>query len=362
ASVYEEQIPDQFDCPPERRFVGFDAFRKAVDALPPGGVVLLATPPAFRPMHVEYALSKGMHVFMEKSFGVDPPGIRRMLRNGTTAKERNLKISGGLMSRHSFPLQECVRQIHDGLIGEITTIRAYREHGPIGFSPREPHQSLLEHQIVNYSNFTWLNGSFMQDWLIHNLDVACWVRNMWPVSAQAQGGRAVRTEPDQLFDHYMVEYTFDDGTNLIAQGRHQTNTWGFFGDIVFGTKGCAVLGEGISQPKIYRNWKMVPDHLIWEHTGEFNPQYRTEHEILQKAIRNDTPHNETEYCCHASLTGLLGLAAAESGQEETWDATLRAEKSLADVDTMDRDSPAPVSPDDQGRYPIAVPGVTKTFR
>ena len=363
ADAYADQIPDQFDCPVERQFAGFDGYREAIDSLRPGDLVLLATPPTFRPMHVEYAVSRGVNVFMEKSFAVDPPGVRRMLRNGKAATEKNLKVAGGLMSRHSIPLQECIGRIHDGIIGDVTTIRAYREHDMVGFSPRAEGESELAHQIRNYSNFTWVNGSFMLDWLIHNLDVSCWTKGMWPVSAQGQGGRASRTVKDQLFDHYSVEYRFDDGTTLIAQGRHQPHSWGFFGDIVVGTKGCAVLGEGIGNPQIFKGWKMTSENLIWEHKGEFNPQYRTEHEVLQRAIREDRPHNETEHCCWATMTGLLGLAASESGMEETWDGLLAAEKSLADVDALTSfDSPAPVTADADGNYPIAIPGVTRTFQ
>lgn len=362
AQTYEDQIPEQFDCPEERRFVGFDAYRHALDTLRPGDVALFATPPVFRPMHVEYAIGKGIHVFMEKSFAVDPVGVRRMLKNGQNASGKNLKVSGGLMSRHSIPLQQCIQQIHDGLIGDVTTIWAYREHGPVGFTPRADGQSELAHQITNYSNFTWINGSFFLDWLIHNLDVSCWTKGAWPVTAQAQGGRAVRTDKDQLFDHYAVEFRFEDGTKLMAQGRHQANTWGFFGDVVFGTKGCAVLGEGIARPQIFKGWKMTPENLIWEHQGEFNQQYRTEHEVLQRAIRQDTPHNETERCCWATMTGLLGLAASESGMEESWDSLLSSEKSLANVDAIQTmDDPAPVQADADGNYPIAVPGITRTF-
>jgi len=126
---------------------------------------------------------------------------------------------------------EIVEQIHGGAIGEVITCWAYREHGPVGFGPKGAGDSDLAHQIRNYSCFTWLNGSFFLDWLIHNLDVCCWVKNAWPVSAQGQGGRQVRTEPDQLFDHYSVEYTFGDGTRLMAQGRHIGGCWDFFGDV-----------------------------------------------------------------------------------------------------------------------------------
>ena len=215
-----EKFAKQLDIPQDRQFLGLDAYRKAIDAIAPGGVVILATPPAFRPIHLEYAVAKGCHVFMEKSFAVDAPGIRRVLKAGREATKKNLKIASGLMSRHYKPLEEAVCKLHGGSIGNIITCWAYREHGPVGFRRRQPGMKELAHQIQNYSCFTWLNGSFILDWLIHNIDVCCWCKDAWPVSAQGQGGRQVRTEPDQLFDHYAVEYTFADGTRLFAQGRH----------------------------------------------------------------------------------------------------------------------------------------------
>ena len=196
-------------------------------------------------MHLEYAVAKGMHVFMEKSFAVDAPGVRRVLRAGEEAAKKNLKIAGGLMSRHYKPLEDAVEQIHKGAIGEVITCYAYRVHEPVGFGPKAAGESELAHQIRNYSNFTWLNGSFLLDWLIHNIDVCCWIKGAWPVSAQGQGGRQVRTEPDQLFDHYIAEYTFPDGTRLIAQGRHMLDCWGFFGSVIHGAEG---LGHSRRKP------------------------------------------------------------------------------------------------------------------
>ncbi len=237
------QFANQLDAPKERQFAGLDAYKKAIDSLDPGSVVLLATPPAFRPIHLEYAVARGMHVFMEKSFAVDAPGVRRVLKAGEAAAKRNLKIAGGLMCRHHKPLEEAVRKIHDGAIGEVVACWAYREHGPVGFSPKPAGMSELAHQIRNYSNFTWLNGSFLLDWLIHNLDVCCWVKNAWPVSAQGQGGRQVRSEPDQLFDHYAVEYTFADGTRMMAQGRHIAGCWGSWCDVIHGAKARLTLAK-----------------------------------------------------------------------------------------------------------------------
>jgi len=355
-----EKFSAQIDVPKDAQFVGLDAYKKAIDAIAPGGVAILATPPAFRPIHVAYAVSKGCHVFMEKSFGVDAPGARRILKAGEEAKEKNLKIAGGLMSRHNTTLEEAVARIHAGEIGEVITCWAYRMHHPVGFRPRTPDVNELAHQIRNYSCFTWLNGSFLLDWLIHNLDICCWIKNAWPVSAQGQGGRQTRTLPDQLFDHYAVEYSFPDGTRLFAQGRHQEGSWGFFGDVIHGSKGSAVLGEGVKQPKLYKGYAQKPENVIWQYTGKPSDQYQHEHDLLFDAIRKDRPYNEAERCVNAAMVGILGRMAAETGQTVTWEEAMASNVELAPgLENFTADSEPPVKPDANGNYPIAKPGVVE---
>ncbi|UCG49114.1 MAG: Gfo/Idh/MocA family oxidoreductase [Phycisphaerales bacterium] len=350
------------DVPPDRQFLGMDGYKKAIDLIAPGGVVVLATPPAFRPLHLECAVAKGCHVFMEKSFAVDAPGIRRVLKAGREAEKKDLKIAGGLMSRHYIPLEQAVEQLHKGRIGDLITCWAYREHAPVGFSPKRPDVSELAHQIRNYSCYTWLNGSFILDWLIHNLDVCCWCKDAWPVSAQGQGGRQVRTRPDQLFDHYSVEYTFGDGTRLHAQGRHMDNCWGFFGDVIHGAKGSAVLGEGIPQPRIFKGHNQTPENVIWRYEGPRCDAYQNEHDLLFAAIHSNKPYNETERSAYAAMTGILGRMAAESGKKVTWDEAMASNLELAPgLDDFTMDSEAPVKPDAQGNYPIAMPGKTKVL-
>ncbi|MEN6578558.1 MAG: gfo/Idh/MocA family oxidoreductase, partial [Phycisphaerales bacterium] len=325
----QAQFPTKVDVPKDRQFLGMDAYKKAIDCIGAGSVVLLATPPAFRPLHVEYAVAKGCNIFMEKAFAVDAPGIHRVLKAGKEAEKKNLKIAGGLMSRHSKPLEEAIDQLHKGLIGDLITCWAYREHGIVPFSNKRPGESELAHQIRNYHCFTWCNGSFILDWLIHNLDVCCWCKDAWPVSAQGQGGRQTRTNPDQLFDHYAVEYHFPDGTRLFAQGRHIENCWGFFGDVIHGAKGSAVLGEGVSNPRIFKGYNQTPENVIWQFKGQAINQYQVEHDLLFDAIRKNKPYNETERCCNAAMVGILGRMAAESGQLITWDEAMASKLVLA---------------------------------
>ena len=357
-----QRFGEQIQVPKDRQFIGFDAYKKAIDCLDGSGVVILATPPGFRPPHLEYAVSKGCNVFMEKAFAVDGPGVRRVIKAGEEAQKKGLKIAGGLMSRHSKPLGEAIAQIHDGLIGDVITCWAYREHGPVGLNAKAAGSSEMAHQIRNFHNFNWLGGSFILDWLIHNLDVCCWAKNGWPVSAQGQGGRQARTEADQMFDHYAVEYSFAGGERMFAQARHMADCWGFWGAVIQGAKGCAVLGEGIPDPLIYKGHKRAPENIIWQFKGDKGDQYQYEHDLLFQAIRQDKPYNESKRCAEAALVGILGRMAAESGQEITWEQALNSELVLAPgIEQFTMDSPPPVVPDAQGRYPVAMPGKTKVL-
>jgi predicted dehydrogenase len=354
----------QVDVPKERQFVGLDGYKKAMDTLNKGDVVLLATPPAFRPIHFEYAVSKGLNVFMEKSFAVDAPGIRRVLKTGREAAEKGLKVATGLMSRHSPALEEAIARIHDGMLGEIITCWAYRMHGPVGFNAKQPGTKEIAHQIANYSCYTWLNGSFIVDWLIHNIDVCCWVKNAWPVSVQGMGGRQTRQEADQLFDHYGAEYHFADGTRMFAQGRHINNCWDFFGDIIHGTKGCGVLGEGQPKPRLFKGHQPTSENMIWNYKEQARDQYQIEHDLLFDAIRNDKPYNEVERSAKSCFTAIMGRMACESGAMINWEEALQSNIELAPgLDSLTLDSAPPVSatPDNSGKYPIAMPGQTKVI-
>lgn len=376
ADVFPERVDNSFDglnarysaqldVPRERRFVGFDAYRKAIDAVGRGGVVLLATPAAFRPLHLEYAVSKGVHVFMEKSFAVDAPGVRRVLRAGEQASQANLKVASGLMWRHDPAREEVVKRIHDGQIGDVLLLRTYRLHGPVGFNPKQPDESDLAHQLKNYSCFNWLNASFFVDWLIHNIDVCCWAKSAWPVQAQGQGARVARTDSDQMLDQYSVEYTFADGSRLLAQGRHVTGCWDVFSDFAHGTSGSAVLMENLAAAKsrLYKSQLQKPENLVWSYRGTNIDPYQREHDLFFDAIRHDRSYNETERAAQACLVSIMGRMAAESGLVINYKDALASNLELAPA--LDQitclDDPAPIVPDAAGCYPIPVPGRTKVL-
>jgi predicted dehydrogenase len=359
-AVLKEKYPRQVNVASERQFSGFDAYRRAMDSLDRGDVVLLATPAAFRPAHFAYAVERGVHVFMEKSFAVDAPGIRRVLATGVEAATKGVKVASGLMWRHDPAREEVIRRIHDGAIGEVILLRTYRMHGPVGLTPKAPGQSELAHQLANYNSFAWLNASFFVDWLIHNIDVCCWAKNDWPVAAQGQGARAARTAPDQMLDQYFVEYTFPDGAKLYAEGRHTSNCWDIFSDFAHGSRGSALIMENLAaaNPRIYGGQVQTREHETWRYRGEPRDPYQVEQDLFFKAIRDDQPYNETERSARACMVSILGRMAADSGRWITYAEALASDLELApQLDSLKSlDDPAPVMPDAEGRYPVPVPG------
>ena len=353
---------DKVQTPKDRQFTGFDSYKNAIDAVGPGGVVLLCTPPAFRPFHLEYAIEKGVHVFMEKSFAVDPQGVRRVKAAAKKADEKGLKIVTGLMCRHSVRLEETIKRIQDGMIGDIITSRVTRVQGPYPYAPQAANQTPLQHQLLNFNSFTWLCGSFILDWMIHNIDVCAWAQGeKHPVSVQGQGGRQVRDEKDQMLDHVALEYAYEDGRTMFLQLRQIPNTWNFVGTTLHGTKGTAVVGEGIGDPRLYKGYKQTRDNILWAARMPEVHCYQYEHDRLFKAIREDLPWNEAERGCNAVLTGVIGRMAAESGKEIHLKDQLNSNVELAPgIESLTMESDSLVMPDTDGTYSTSIPkpGIT----
>jgi predicted dehydrogenase len=352
---------DKVDVTPERAFLGFDGYKKAIDCLSPGDVVILTTSSVFRPLHFEYAVQKGLHVFMEKSFAVDAPGTRRILKAAEESEKKNLKVGCGFMWRHSKARQEVVQRIYDGAIGDVQMLRIYRVHGPV-YCPKLPEgANELMFQLQRPVSFNWVTGGFFIDWHCHNVDQACWVKNAWPVAAQGMGGRCY-AEAGNLFDHYSVEYTFADGAKLFAWSRHMPNCWEEYADFAHGSKGSAVImaNLGQPQPKIYKSQNMVKDEIVWEYgQPDLNP-YRAEWQILVDAIRQDTPHNEGRRAGEANLATLMGRMATHTGRYVTWDEAMNSNfEFIADIDNMTENTPAPLHAGPDGMYAAPQPGLTK---
>ena len=361
---FADKAADRIDLPNERRFHGFDAYKKAIDVLDPGDVVILATCPAFRPTHVEYAINKGVHVFMEKPFATDSPGTRRIQAAARKADEKNIKMACGLMWRHCKARQEAVARIHDGEIGELIHLRGYRLHGPQGYPKPTPGQNEIEFQVKNFHFFDWAGGNIFIDYCIHNIDTACWAKGAWPVSCFALGGRSVPDLPGEAFDTYYQEFTFADGTHLTSHGRYRHKCFNRYSDFVHGTKGSGVLMEnlGTAKTRLFSDHKMVAGTEIWSFTDKEPNPYQVEFDRFFDAIRNDRPYNEGHRAAEANFAALLGRAAMNSGQIVTWDQIVASDLSLfKDIDSISFSSEAPVKSDEHGRYPFAIPGETIAF-
>jgi len=352
---------EKIDVPLARQFVGFDAYKNAIDCLDPGDVVLLTTHAAFRPMMFEYAVKKGVNVFAEKSFATDGPNVRRWLKAAELSEKKNLKVGVGFMWRHSQARQETINRIHDGLIGDVHTLRIYRVHGPVHCPPLPAGANEVAFQLQHPNSFSWASSGFFIDWHCHNVDVACWTKGAWPVSAQGFGGRCYKEAGNQ-FDHYTVEYTFADGTKLFAFSRHMNGCWNTYSDYAHGSKGSAVLMATLGQPKpkIYKGHDMKAGNLIWEF-GKPDPNpYRVEWQLLLDAIRQDKPHNEARRAGQAEVAALMGRIATHTGQYITWDQVMASNfQFVKDIDNLSFDTEAPIHAGPDGIYPAPQPGITK---
>ena len=353
-----KRFGDRVDVPEDRRFVGFDGYRKAIDCLCPGDIALLTSYTAFRPMHLDYAVEKGVNVFMEKPFAVDPPAVRRMIKAGEAAEKKNLKIAAGLMCRHSVARQELITKIRNGEMGQIQLIRAYRMGGS-GGGPAAP-GNLLQ-QIRGRTWFLWISGGFFGEMTIHQIDEICWIKDAWPVAAHGLGGRAPHhNDFGQIFDNYSVEYTFADGTKASAVARYINNCYNNFATYVHGTKCGAQFSGNVHAATVhtYKDQRMTRDNIDWKAGREPCGPHQAEWNVLLDAIRNDRSHNEARRAALADLVHIMGRAAVHCGKIITWDEALASNfQFYANIDSLDYDTPAPVQADAQGRYPVPIPGV-----
>jgi predicted dehydrogenase len=377
ADVFEDRLDDSFhelkeehgdkvDVCDDRSFIGFDGYQKAMDCLKPGDVVILTTPPAFRWVHFAYAIQKGLHTFMEKPVTVDGPTTRKMLALGEEAHKKDLKVGVGLMCRHCEAREELSHRIKDGQIGDIVLLRAYRQTSPVGTALTEPKPdgiSELLYQIKKFHGFLWASGGCYSDFLIHNIDECCWMKDAWPVKAKASGGRHYRGNYiDQNFDTYSVEYTFGDGAKLFLEGRNMPGCHQEFASYVHGTKGTAVISANSHSPakcRIYKGQGFDSKDVVWAFPQpEANP-YQLEWDHLIEAIRKNKLYNEVKRGAEASLVTSMGRMAAHTGQLISFDDMLNCSHEFApDVDKLTMDSPAPLQVESSsGHYPYPQPGI-----
>ena len=356
----------KFGVTDDRRFVGFDAYKKAMDTLDKGDVVILTTPPGFRPLHYAYAVEKGLHVFAEKPVAVDIPGLKWLQEANKVAKEKGLKVAVGLNNRHYFRTEETIKAIHDGRIGDVISTFVYRMQ-PSGMGRPVGNLTPLEYQLRNIFSFTWTSGGSIVDGLIHNLDICCWAMGQGddaiiPVACQGYGGRVFRNSPDERIDHALCEFYFADGRKMTMHAKYIPNTWPCFQGVVHRAKGSAIVGEQVRDPKLFQDFNAIKerrDGVYWAPESPVNDSYQTEHDRFFKAIREDRPWNEMNRSIDATFVPILGRMAVDTGQYVTadmaWSSTFKYVENIADLSF---DKPAPVLPDENGNYAQPIPGQT----
>ena len=354
-----EKFPTNVDVPPDRRFLGFDAYRKAMDCLRPGDIALLTTHAAFRATQLAYAVEKGVNVFMEKSFAPDPGGIQQVLQLGEAAEKKNLKVATGLMCRHSSARQALIEKIRDGALGNIQLIRAYRMDQGYNLGPWKGGSSELLWQISRPYYFMWASSGIFIELMIHQIDECCWIKDSWPVSARGIGGRVPHsTDCSENLDTYAIEYTFADGTKAMVDGRYIPKTQDDFSTYVHGTKCAAQFSGNIHAPtvRIYKDQRIDNQYLAWRPEKESASPYVAEWSELLQAVRQNRPHNEVQRSAYSNLAAIMGRAAVHSGQTITWADAMASKFRFCPSVDFTADSPAPVGANAEGQYTPPIPG------
>jgi predicted dehydrogenase len=341
----DEELASKIDVKPESCFVGFDAYK---DVIAHSDVVLLCTPPHFRPMHLAAAVEAGKHVFAEKPVAVDAPGVRSVLATCEKARRKNLAVVSGLCLRYDNGFRETVKRLHDGAVGEVFALQANDYRGAIWVRPREKGWSDMTWHMRNWYYFTWLSGDFNVEQHVHFLDVCAWVmKDTYPVRAMGLGGRQVRTGPEfgHIYDHFSVVYEYANGARINANCRQQKGCKNDISAQVLGTKGQANLAER------KRGMTIQGASTKWHFDGKENNLYQAEHDELFASIRAARPINNGEYMAKSTLLAIMGRMAAYTGQQITWEMALNSKEDLTPP-RYDWDVALEVPQ-------VAMPGVTK---
>ncbi len=339
---HELSAEGKIDVPKERQFVGFNAYQELIDS--DVDVVILATPPHFRPLHLKAAVDAGKHIFCEKPVAVDAPGIRSVMETSRLAKEKGLSLVSGLCLRYHPGHIEALQRLHDGAIGDVHTLFANDYRGTIWVKTPNPDWTDMHLQMRNWYYYTWLSGDFNVEQHIHYLDLCSWIKGSYPVKAIGMGGRQVRTEEKygNIFDHHSVVYDYEDGSRLISNTRQQDDVATDISCYAQGTQGTAEIASS----KI----SITNADGKWRHREKVKSMYDIEHDQLFEGIRAGKPINNGEYMCNSTLLAIMGRMATYTGQEITWEQALNSEEDLT-PDAYDW-GPAP-------EVVIATPGKTK---
>lgn len=354
--IFEKYGKEKVDVTEDRKFVGFEGYKEAIKL---ADVVILASPPGFRPDHFEEAVKQGKQIFMEKPVAVDAAGIRKVLAAAEEAKKKKLNVVVGLQRHYQTNYRETIKRLHDGAIGDIVGGQVYWNDGGVWVNPRQPGQTEMEYQMRNWYYFNWLCGDHINEQHVHNIDVANWVKNSYPVQAYGTGGRQVRTgkENGEIFDHHSITFTYADGTVIFSECRHFPGAANRVDESFQGTKGKVYLSAG--------NHGDITDYKgnsIYSHNRENNPNpYQVEHDELFAAIvKGEYKFADAENGAKSTMTAILGRNATYSGKVVTWDEALNSEISLM-PDTLAWDAMPKVLPNADGYYPFAIPGKTKVI-
>ena len=349
-----DHYADRVDVPAERRFVGFDAYRHAIDCLGPGDVALLTAYAYCRPVQIEYAVKKGVNVFMEKDFAPDPAGCRRILAAGADANKKNLKIAAGLQCRHSVARQALIEKIRAGELGDISLIRATRGFGGNYLAKPRADIDHVAWQIRNRMHFLWASAGILLEMLIHQIDECCWIKDSWPISATGTGELANRPDNcSQNLANYSIEYKFADGGKALVESVEP------FATFIHGSKRAAQFSGAIHRATVhtYKGKELDKSQIDWAAPAEPCNPWQAEWEDLLKAIREDRPYNEAQRAIYAQLAGIMGRAAAHMGRTITWQEILDSRFAFTSIaDQLQFGGPAPVQPDADGNYPIPTAG------
>ena len=333
-------------------FIGCDAYKKAIDLC---DVVILTTPPGFRPHHFEYAVNNDKHIFMEKPVATDATGVRKVLEVARKAKDKKLNVVVGLQRHYENKYINLYNKVKSGDIGKIVSGQVYWNDGGVWTNNRKPNQTELEYQMRNWYYFTWICGDHILEQHIHNIDIANWFIGEYPSYAQGMGGREVRKGKDhgQIFDHHFVEFHYPSGAVVSSQCRHQKGTETRVDEVFQGSKGSIVLGKG----EIFNLNKELSYKYPRSWSDDPNP-YQVEHDKLFQSIRNGKVISDTENAAKSTLSAIMGRMATYTGKKITWDQIMNSKENLV-PDNLSWNSEAPTLPDSNGNYKIPVPGKTK---
>ncbi|GGW31064.1 Gfo/Idh/MocA family protein [Arenibacter certesii] len=337
---------DKVKVDPKNKFVGFDAYQKVIDS--GVDVVLLTTPPAFRPDHLQAAVDAGKHVFCEKPVAVDAPGVHKVLAAAKKAKEKGLSLVSGFCFRYDYPNRAIFGRVLDGQIGDIRTVTTFRHGGEAWYKERQPDWTDMTYRMRNWYYYNWLSGDFIVEQAVHSLDMMSWAMgDKMPISATGTGGRQVRTDKKygNIFDHFAVEFEYENGAKGYHFTRQQSDTSHKNSVEVHGTDGSSITHIG-------RRYEITGKNS-YTYRGERNNMFQTEHDELFASIRNGKPMNDGEWMAKSTMLAIWARMVGYTGQTLTWDQVFNSKESLGPkIDEYNWDLVWPSAP-------VAIPGKTK---